>query len=113
MRADSYDTTYNGGCDAFVVKLHASGAGLSYSVFLGGNDYDVGFAIAVDEAGNAYLTGYTASLDFPTTPGAFDTSGDGSDAFIAKVNATGTGRPIAPSWVEMVTAIPTKAMPLL
>ncbi len=52
---------------------------LSYSTYLGGNDYDEGYGIAVDGLGNAYVTGYTASTNFPTTAGAFQTSlGGGS-----------------------------------
>ena len=53
---------------------------------------DVGTGIAVDEAGSAYVTGYTQSTNFPTTPGAFDTSYAGvSDVFVAKLNPAGSG----------------------
>ena len=53
-----YDTTYNGGnTDAFVVKLDAAGTGLLYATFLGGSDSDWGRGIAVDGAGQAYVTG--------------------------------------------------------
>lgn len=45
----------------------------------------------VDAVGDAYVSGGTGSTDFPTTPGAFDTTPDGSDAFIAKLNAFGSG----------------------
>jgi hypothetical protein len=87
----AFDTSYDG-YDAFVVKLNAGGAGLVYATFLGGSDSDRGYAIAVDGAGNAYVTGYTYSSDFPTTPGAFDTSHNvGNDAFVVKLNAEGTG----------------------
>jgi hypothetical protein len=66
---------------------------------LGGTGYDAGAAIAVDAAGNAYVTGTTASLDFPVTPilsstsstAAFQTaSGGDDDAFVAKLDPTGT-----------------------
>jgi len=97
----AFDRSYNGGDlgDAFVAKVNAAGTGLAYGTFLGGRSSDWGRAIAVDGAGNAYVTGYTSSYDFPTTPGAFDTScgTDGgcnawySDAFVIKLNATGTG----------------------
>ena len=65
---------------------------LIYSTYLGGNGDDVGNGIAVDAAGDAYITGGTASLNFPTPPGAFQTSDGGgtSDAFVTKLNATGT-----------------------
>ena len=51
-----------------------------------------GYGIAVDGAGSAYVTGYTSSSDFPTTPGAFDTSYNGGygDAFVVKLNPAGS-----------------------
>jgi hypothetical protein len=52
--------------DAFVVKLNAAGSALVYSTYLGGGDAEFGQAIAVDASGNAYVTGYTYSTDFPT-----------------------------------------------
>ncbi|RLC69852.1 MAG: hypothetical protein DRI52_08145 [Chloroflexi bacterium] len=64
---------------------------LLYSTFLGGSDDDGGRDIAVDASGAAYVTGSTASSDFPTTPGAFDTLYSGGDGFVVKVNADGTG----------------------
>ena len=70
----AFDTTLNGGGDAFVTKLDASGAALGYSTYLGGSDYDDGYGIALDGAGSAYLTGDTGSADFPTSAGAFDTT---------------------------------------
>ena len=68
-------------------KKAAQGS-LLYSSFLGGSQYDIGLAIAVDNAGNAYVTGQTSSTDFPTTPGAFQ--GSGSGVFVTKVNALGS-----------------------
>jgi hypothetical protein len=60
--------------------------GLDYSIFVGGGDSDIGEDIAVDGSGSAYVTGTTASSDYPTTPGAFDTTLDGfSDAFVTKL----------------------------
>lgn len=86
-----YDTTYNGNTDAFVVKIRPDGSGLVYCVFLGGSDYDAAHHVAVDAAGNAYVTGGTWSTDFPVTAGAFDTSHNGlRDTFIAKLDPTGT-----------------------
>ena len=55
-----------GGDDAFVTKLNAAGTALVYSTYLGGSGTDVGTGIAVDARGAAYVTGYTASTDFPT-----------------------------------------------
>ena len=89
--AGAYDTTYNGGFDAFVTKLDATGAALTYSTYLGGGDYDRILNVTADPAGNAYVTGYTFSTDFPTTAGAFDTTyAGGTDAFVTKLNADGS-----------------------
>ena len=88
--AGAFDTTYNGSTDAFVTKLNAAGGALLYSTYLGGTDLDQGRGIAVDDTGNAYITGLTSSNDFPTTAGAFDTTYNGStDAFVTKLNAAG------------------------
>ena len=85
--AGAFDTTYNGGYDAFVTKLNAFGSALVYSTYLGGNTDDYGYGIAVDSAGNAYVTGFTHSADFPTTGGAFDTTTNGGwDAFVTKLD---------------------------
>ena len=74
---------YNGGRDAFVTKLNPAGSALVYSTYLGGAGVDAGRGIAVDAAGNAYVTGTTNSPDFPTTAGAFDTTLNGvDDAFV-------------------------------
>ncbi|MBI5181593.1 MAG: SBBP repeat-containing protein [Nitrospirae bacterium] len=84
--AGAYDTASNGYYDAFVTKLNAAGTALVYSTYLGGSNYDYGYGIAVDSSGNAYVTGYTYSTDFPTTAGAYDTASNGGyDAFLAKI----------------------------
>src|SRR6185295_6200374 len=57
---------------------------LTYSTYLGGSGFDQGYGIAVDSLGNAYVTGQTAAIDFPTTAGAFQTNYGGGDAFVAK-----------------------------
>ena len=56
-----------GGDDVFVTKLNPTGTALVYSTYLGGSNSDVGNGIAVDSAGNAYVTGSTTSANFPTT----------------------------------------------
>jgi pimeloyl-ACP methyl ester carboxylesterase len=86
------DTSYNGSRDAFVAKVNRSGTALLYAGFLGGSDRDWGSSIAVDAAGNAYVTGYTGSRNFPTRAGP-DTSYNGGDydAFVVKVGAGGGG----------------------
>ncbi len=88
---DAFDASYNGGYDAFLVKLNPTGSALAYATFLGGADNDWGYSIAVDAAGSAYVTGEADSSDFPTTPGAFDTSYNGDDdGFVVKLNPTGS-----------------------
>jgi uncharacterized protein (TIGR03437 family) len=84
------DLTYNGSRDAFVAKVKADGTGLVYAGYIGGSDDDRGFGIAVDGAGNAYVTGFTYSSDFPVTVGPDLTFNGGADAFVAKVKADGT-----------------------
>ena len=88
----AYDISQNGAYDVFVTKLSPDGSRLLYSTYLGGSNEDIGTGIAVDSAGNAYLTGHTYSTDFPTTPGASDTALSGQrDGFVAKLNAAGDG----------------------
>ena len=65
----AFQTTTGGGGDAFVAKLNPTGAALIYSTYLGGSTTDYGTRIAVDASGNAYVTGYTESGNFPTTVG--------------------------------------------
>src|ERR1035441_8986022 len=76
---------------AFVSKLNATGSALAYSTYLGGSGGDLGYGIAVDAPGSAYVTGRTDSADFPTTPGAFQTAYEGNeDVFVSKLNAAGS-----------------------
>ncbi len=90
--ASPFDGSNNGQFDAFVTKLSPAGNGLVYSTYLGGISYDFGYGIAVDPAGNAYVTGYTWSADFPTAS-AFDGSFNGGyfdEAFVTKLSPTGS-----------------------
>ena len=76
--------------DAFVAKLDPSGA-VVYSTYFGGAEMDVGLGIAVDDAANVYITGWTTSSDFPTTTGVLQTVLGGTrDVFVAKLDASGT-----------------------
>lgn len=86
----AFDTTANGDFDVSVTKLNPSGSSLVYSTYLGGQGSDSGGGLAVDGGGNAYVSGGTGSLNFPTTPGAFDTSPDGNDAFLTKLDPAGS-----------------------
>ena len=77
--------------DAFVAKLNAAGSALVYSSFLGGHSDDQTLGIAIDSTGNAYVTGYTSSSDFPTTAGALQLAlGSAQDGFVTKLNADGS-----------------------
>ena len=75
----------------FVTKLNPTGSALVYSTYMGGTGGDEAYAIALDSSNDAYLTGYTHSTNFPTTPGAFQTKLNADVAvFITKLNPTGT-----------------------
>ncbi|WP_179129216.1 SBBP repeat-containing protein [Candidatus Brocadia sapporoensis] len=88
---NAFDGSFNGGSyDVFVTKIDASGASLSYSTYLGGSDYDEGHSIAVDSSGNAYVTGWTVSSDFPTVNALYGSNTGFYDAFVTKIDASGT-----------------------
>ncbi|MGI8586144.1 MAG: SBBP repeat-containing protein [Chloroflexia bacterium] len=86
--------TYHGGPyfgDAFVTKLAPDGRSLIYSTYFGGTGDEAASALAVDAAGEVYLTGITRSTDFPTHNAFQPTSGGGlEDAFVTKLNASGS-----------------------
>lgn len=88
-----FQPAYRGGpYDAFVAKFNPAGSALIYCTYFGSAGEDVGFGIAVDGEGNAYVTGYTTGrTTFPTTPGAFQRRYGGGldDAFAAKLNPFG------------------------
>ncbi len=96
----AYDTTFNGGprCytstgDAYVTRLNANGSALVFSSFLGGSHGDEAFDVDVDSTGRATVVGLTCSVDFPTTPDAFDTSlggyMNGMDGFVTRFDVNG------------------------
>ena len=74
-----------GGLDAFVTKLNANGSDLAYSTYLGGAGEDLGLSVALDTAGNAYITGYTSSNDFVTRNPLQATSRGGLEVFVTKL----------------------------
>jgi hypothetical protein len=94
--ANPLQPTFGGGDfgDAFVAKLTADGSALVYATYLGGRGADFGYRLAVDDAGNAYLTGSTTSPDFPTVNPLQPAYGGGGttwgDAFVAKLSADGS-----------------------
>jgi len=77
---------------AFVIQLNPTGDSLTYSTLLGGDGGGYAEAFAVDGSGSAYVTGFTRSAAFPVTPGAFQTThqGTGFNAFVLKLNPSGT-----------------------
>ncbi len=80
---------------SFVTKLNSAGSALVYSTYLGGSIREIGTGIAVDGSGSAYVSGTARSIDFPTTPGAFQRVNKGSgfypdNAFVTKFNASGS-----------------------
>lgn len=77
--------------DMFIAKINAAGSAVLYSTYLGGSGDDGAFSIAVDAAGNAYVTGLSDSTNFPITAGAYQTvrKGEG-DVTITKINPAGS-----------------------
>jgi hypothetical protein len=86
------DTTHNGFRDVFILKLNKTGASLDYCTYIGGDSGDEGWSIAINPNGNAFVTGFTYSTNFPATPGAFDTIADltYTRIFVLKVNNIGS-----------------------
>ncbi len=90
ITSGAYQTVQKGE-NAVVTKLNAGGASLAYSTYLGGTVAEYAYGLAVDSSGDAFVSGWTASPNFPTTPGAFQTALGGSqDAFLFELNPTGT-----------------------
>lgn len=89
--ANALQAASGGGTDVFVTKLNNVGSTLVYSTYLGGSGTDEGFGIAVDSSRNAYVTGETASTNFPTADPIQAFFGGGTrDGFVANLNAAGS-----------------------
>ncbi len=88
--ANAMQSAHAGGTqDAFVTKLNPTGNALVYSTYLGGSSVDQSLGIAVDFAGNAYVTGTTGSSNFPTANAKQPALASSGDAFVTKLNAAG------------------------
>ncbi|MCX7697830.1 MAG: SBBP repeat-containing protein [Bacteroidales bacterium] len=92
VTSGAYQTIAGKEKDAYVAKLNSSGTALMYSTYLGGSDADYGYDIAVDGTGCAYITGWTKSVDFDVTVGAYQVKhgGEKYDVFVTKLNSDGT-----------------------
>jgi hypothetical protein len=88
---NALQVSLGGGNDGFVSKINAAGNSLTYSTYLGGNNEDSAQDIALDSSGNAYITGITYSLNFPTQNPLQVALGGSSDGFVSKLNAAGNG----------------------
>lgn len=93
---NAYDRTFGAGLyDAFVTKLDNQLSALKSSSYLGGSDWDFGYGLTLDSECNVYVTGHTASTNFPTSESAFDRDYNGAagrdvgdDVFISKLDST-------------------------
>ncbi|MGH9178329.1 MAG: SBBP repeat-containing protein [Acidimicrobiales bacterium] len=88
--AGAFQGTKGSDSDAFVTKVNPAGNGLVYSTYLGKTGIDLGMSIAVDAGGSAYVTGSSASADFPTAAPFQGTKGAGTDAFVTKFDVAGS-----------------------
>ena len=89
-KLDPVQPSYGGGFnDAFVAKLTANGSALIFSTCLGGSGIDYGNAIALNDEGTAFVTGGTDSTNFPTLTPLQPQKGGATDAFVAKIEASG------------------------
>ncbi len=91
ITAGAFQAARRGTSDIFVARIHPSGGSLLYSTYLGGSRENYAFALGLDAAGSAYVTGITSSDDFPVTAGAFQQRRTGeATGYVAKLNSTGT-----------------------
>ena len=96
VTAGAYQTTNKGSNDGFALKLNPSGASRVYATLFGGIGSDIPWWVAVDPSGNAYVTGQTASADFPMSADATQNARAGTqDAFVVKVNPAGAALPFS------------------
>ncbi|HKG60735.1 MAG TPA: SBBP repeat-containing protein [Pyrinomonadaceae bacterium] len=86
-----FQSASGGGKDVFVTKVNPNGIGVVYSTYIGGSFDDCGYGIAIDPQGDVFVTGTTASTNYPTTASAKQTiKSGGTDAFVAKLNPAGS-----------------------
>src|SRR5262249_35827911 len=112
--ADAVRRTFNGGpVDAYVAELNATGSALRFASFLGGANTESSSGVALDAAGNVYVTGKTLSADFPTTAGAIDRvlNGDLStfsgDGFVTRIGGIAAPPPPPVASLSSLVLSPT------
>ncbi len=82
-----YDSTHNGSGDIFIAKFNNNLSALSSATFIGGSNFEESHAITLDSAQNVFISGYTGSMEFPSTPGVYDETFNGNhDAIITKLD---------------------------
>ncbi|MEM6800224.1 MAG: T9SS type A sorting domain-containing protein [Bacteroidota bacterium] len=88
----SYENIYGGGIDCYIVKLVAGGTAPEYATFIGGSAWEMAYGLRVNAAGEAFITGFTASSDFPVSTAAYQLAmeGGGVDGFVVRINADGS-----------------------
>lgn len=87
MTAGTFDSDFGGDSyDGYFAKFDPLGSKLLFSTYIGGRADDYPYGIALDSMTNAYVGGYTSSSNFPTTPGAFDRTYNGTDSFVVKIS---------------------------
>ena len=91
VTAGAFETTFNGVQDAFVTKLNPAGSAFVYSTYLGSSSFDWASGIALDNAVNAYVTGYTSSVGFPVVGGVQSGFNGFYDAFVSIISPLGNG----------------------
>ena len=90
VTAGAYQTIHGGAVDGFAVKLNSTGTALLYSTFLGGSGLDQAWGIALEQDGDAVVSGLAGNASFPTTPGAFSQIFAGvQDAFVLRLSSDG------------------------
>ncbi len=95
------------GNDAFITRLNPAGNTIAFSSYLGGSSYDAAMAVTLDSAGNAYITGYTASPDFPLMKPMQTTNQGNYDAFVTSVNPAGNLLRFSTYWGGPASDSPT------
>ncbi|MFO0980677.1 MAG: SBBP repeat-containing protein [Planctomycetota bacterium] len=87
----AFDSVPGADVNAFAAKLDTTATSLIYSTYIDGNGFDDGWDVQVNAAGEAFITGRSSSPDFPTTPGTFDSTWNGSlDTFVLELTADGS-----------------------